>query len=41
MTKIMPHARCERMGKDTGKNSRVQEKLVQTPEGILGNGMVC
>jgi hypothetical protein len=25
------------MGKDTGKNSRVEEMLVQTPEGILGN----
>ena len=28
------------MDKDTGKNSRVENMLVQTPEGILVNGML-
>ena len=28
------------MDKDIGKNSRAEEMLVQTPEGILVNGML-
>jgi hypothetical protein len=40
MTKVKPHARCEGMDKGTGKNGRVENMLVQTPEGILVNGML-
>jgi hypothetical protein len=36
----MPHATCGRRDKDTGEKSRIAEVLVQTPEGILGNGML-
>jgi len=40
MTKVKPHTRCEGTNKGTGKNGRAENMLVQTPEGILVNGML-